>query len=486
MDLQLGLSLGGVSSSLSSLLASILYQTSLGDFVYRTDESGNVILDNQGNEGSLYDGLIFSGRGIELGALNDVTVGDVSKWTTYFDFATATHVKAFGVQVLNTKTINSILVSVNEPSAETLSIFDANPNLVGKLAKSATGTIPEVDLTLVASDSYYMCSEKSGAYLVDSRVDYGTTIVTNGTFDTDTDWTKGAGWTISAGVASSDGTQVADSLLTTSTVPVTVASSTYLVSFQVTAYTSGNVALQFDGVEIIPDKAAVGTYYAIATASDTTGTIDIVADLNFIGSVDNVTAQLISSIPIANYASTVRTNADLQQKGIQTTAFVTDGAGVPTAYSSDLLQFNGDGRYLDTRWRPSASPFIVEVGFYTDNNTVGFPKIISAGTDLQIELRPTPGDIKVFIGQSAGVIHSLSINTFYFISLHSDGNYEINGISQTQQTISSYSGLRNLFLGNDNLFANPYSEQIDHFKVITNQSQVDNYDALQAYNDYIA
>ena len=30
----------------------------------------------------------------------------------------------------------------------------------------------------------------------------GTELVTNGTFDTDTDWTKGTGWTISGGVAS--------------------------------------------------------------------------------------------------------------------------------------------------------------------------------------------------------------------------------------------------------------------------------------------
>jgi len=115
-----------------------------------------------------------------------------------------------------------------------------------------------------------------------------TEIVTNGTFAADTDWTKGTGWTIAAGVASSDGTQVTDALLTTTVDPVTVAALTYVVTFEVTAYTAGNVALQFDGSEVIADKAAVGVYSANVTASDTTGTIDIVADLDFIGSVDNV------------------------------------------------------------------------------------------------------------------------------------------------------------------------------------------------------
>jgi hypothetical protein len=31
---------------------------------------------------------------------------------------------------------------------------------------------------------------------------YFDSLVTNGTFDTDTNWTKGTGWTIAAGVAS--------------------------------------------------------------------------------------------------------------------------------------------------------------------------------------------------------------------------------------------------------------------------------------------
>ena len=37
------------------------------------------------------------------------------------------------------------------------------------------------------------------------HVGYGAELVTNGTFDTDTDWTKGTGWTISGGVATHTG-----------------------------------------------------------------------------------------------------------------------------------------------------------------------------------------------------------------------------------------------------------------------------------------
>lgn len=127
-----------------------------------------------------------------------------------------------------------------------------------------------------------------------------TELVTNGTFAADTNWTKGTGWTIAAGVATSDGTQVGDSLLTTLTVPTTVAAASYTVSFEVTAYTAGNVALQFDGTEIIADKAAPGTYSAVAVASDTTGTIDIVADLDFVGSVDNVSILKVNTVAVTD------------------------------------------------------------------------------------------------------------------------------------------------------------------------------------------
>jgi hypothetical protein len=40
----------------------------------------------------------------------------------------------------------------------------------------------------------------------------GIELVTNGTFDTDTDWTKGTGWTISGGTANADGVTNADNL----------------------------------------------------------------------------------------------------------------------------------------------------------------------------------------------------------------------------------------------------------------------------------
>jgi len=61
------------------------------------------------------------------------------------------------------------------------------------------------------------------------KISYGSELVTNGTFDSDSDWTKGTGWTIDSGVATHSGT-VASNLRQS---PFTVG-KTYQVSWEQT------------------------------------------------------------------------------------------------------------------------------------------------------------------------------------------------------------------------------------------------------------
>lgn len=129
----------------------------------------------------------------------------------------------------------------------------------------------------------------STAYALDS-------LVTNGVFSSDTEWEKGTGWTIAAGVASSDGTQTADSDLSqfvenkvadpNGEPYILVAGRTYDVSFDVANYVSGNVTFVAGGTEGT-DRSANGTHTETIVAGDD-GTVVIRADLNFVGDVDNV------------------------------------------------------------------------------------------------------------------------------------------------------------------------------------------------------
>ena len=59
------------------------------------------------------------------------------------------------------------------------------------------------DASLVMIPSAY----KDGKlYSIRPIPEYGSELVTNGSFDADSDWTKQSGWTISGGTANCDGT----------------------------------------------------------------------------------------------------------------------------------------------------------------------------------------------------------------------------------------------------------------------------------------
>lgn len=109
--------------------------------------------------------------------------------------------------------------------------------------------------------------------------------VTNGAFAADTDWTKGTGWTIATGVASSDGSQTAVSDL--SQAAGLVPGVTYTVSFDLVR-TAGSVTPMAGGTAGTA-RATTNTFSeAIVAGAD--GTIAIRADADFIGNVDNVSA----------------------------------------------------------------------------------------------------------------------------------------------------------------------------------------------------
>jgi len=73
----------------------------------------------------------------------------------------------------------------------------------------------------------------------DSLGTMGADIITNGDFATDTDWTKGIGWTISAGAAHCDGTQTTYSYLDQDV--TSIAYEYYFVTYTITGRTAGYV-----------------------------------------------------------------------------------------------------------------------------------------------------------------------------------------------------------------------------------------------------
>ncbi len=110
-------------------------------------------------------------------------------------------------------------------------------------------------------------------------------VVTNGGFDADTDWTKGAGWSIGSGVAT-HGTGTTSDLSQAATL---TASANYRWTFTVSGRTAATVRVEIDG-----DTTALGDFVnfnglAQGTLTAPTNPTDIVlrAHANFDGNVDD-------------------------------------------------------------------------------------------------------------------------------------------------------------------------------------------------------
>ena len=126
----------------------------------------------------------------------------------------------------------------------------------------------------------------------------GSNLVTNGTFETDSNWTTTTGWTISGGTAICDGSQSANTTLVQqngikSVTLNIVNGKTYEVTFDVVVQagviTYVEVASGVDSTNI----SSSGTYTKTITASSTNGRLTFAANSDFVGSIDNVTLKQV-------------------------------------------------------------------------------------------------------------------------------------------------------------------------------------------------
>jgi hypothetical protein len=111
-------------------------------------------------------------------------------------------------------------------------------------------------------------------------------IVTNGNFATDSDWSKGTGWTISDGKAHADVSSTAALSQTLST----GAGNTYDVTFTISNLTAGSIQPQFGGTLATPTSAnSNGTHNFKITATGSSSGLLLYAINTSAFSIDNIT-----------------------------------------------------------------------------------------------------------------------------------------------------------------------------------------------------
>jgi hypothetical protein len=109
------------------------------------------------------------------------------------------------------------------------------------------------------------------------------TLVTNGTFASDTGWTKGTGWTIASGAATKTAGLASDLYQDISAVDGVV----YQLVFTITAYTAGTLTPDIGGTNGTA-RTAAGTYVEEIACGSSNSRITFEAGNTFDGSIDNV------------------------------------------------------------------------------------------------------------------------------------------------------------------------------------------------------
>jgi len=124
-----------------------------------------------------------------------------------------------------------------------------------------------------------------------SAIDEGLELVTNGGFDSDTEWdntgSPGAGiWSIANGVASADGTQ-SFAITISQTGKTRLTREKYKYTFTVSDYTAGSIRVNQSASYFGTVRSANGTYIETLSQLFNSNLIRLTADSDFDGSIDN-------------------------------------------------------------------------------------------------------------------------------------------------------------------------------------------------------
>lgn len=141
-------------------------------------------------------------------------------------------------------------------------------------------------------------------------------IVTNGAFGSDSDWTKGTGWTIGSDVATSDASQTGDSDLSQDM--DLVDETWYKVSYDLTVSAGGiSILTGSTGMESRQREAAGSYVEALKTSSTGDDTLYIRADVDFAGTITNVVVKAMNGGFACKYTRAVESESDMDPAFVQ-------------------------------------------------------------------------------------------------------------------------------------------------------------------------
>ncbi len=160
------------------------------------------------------------------------------------------------------------------------------------------------DVSIVVTPNGYKAGELYAVVPVPTE---GADLVDNGDFATDSDWAKGTGWTISGGTANCDGTQTGTSSVYQDA-GLTIGTR-YKATVTISNYSAGNIRILMGGSTYGGWVGTDGetTFVGVQTYDQR---IYVQADVNFIGSIDNVSVKEYTSADMDVTRETAATRVD--------------------------------------------------------------------------------------------------------------------------------------------------------------------------------
>ena len=137
---------------------------------------------------------------------------------------------------------------------------------------------------------------------IDLTIRINPELVVNGDMNPDTDWMKGAGWTIAGGVADAAG--ALDTALSSAAAITVVAGRRYTLTYTMTR-SAGTLTPSFDGVSLT-SRALSGTYTDYFYPADASGVLAFTG-AGFTGTLDDVS--LVETMPVADNSVEVELEA---------------------------------------------------------------------------------------------------------------------------------------------------------------------------------
>ena len=237
-------------------------------------------------------------------------------------------------QTINTEAGKTYRISVNVVTENANNLWfvvssDTHPDTNQLLNKvvSTTGVQTE---TFVATGSestvILRVNGASGANIEFDNVsvqEVGENMTVNGTFDYDSAWNKGTGWTISGGTASCDGSQTSNVSFKQDQETLRGkidAGKQYTLTFTLSGHSGGGVNPHIRNLGHGVYITGNGTYTIVLTAGTGNDGLNFYAQDNFVGSIDNViltegSHHAIQSLPKTLDISRVFINGLLAREG---------------------------------------------------------------------------------------------------------------------------------------------------------------------------